>query len=236
MGIPVLELPQATSWMLGSVHFVAQAPVFDAEGFLKAIGTAQITVLGAAGEIAVFHQIPGILHTPCAQIHGHHNLGAGPAGPFLELVNAHLVGFDGGPGLLHPTGPVFLGTGAVLPVVAGNKIAPGVADHGNPELAHQLQHIRAEAHIIGCRVLRVIDPAVHRPAQMLQEGAVDSSVNISDGEMAVCKEFCFHCSSSFGNGSIVWYPREAPQHFYYTVGGKFCQLRGQRPEVFLRFA
>src|SRR5699024_10008418 len=55
LGGLVPDLPRA-------VHLIAQAPEPDVVRRLRAVGAAQVRIVGAVGDIAVFQQVDGFLH------------------------------------------------------------------------------------------------------------------------------------------------------------------------------
>ena len=180
----------------GAVHLVAQAPGFDVERLFKAIGSPFVAIQGTAGEVTVFHQIPGFFGSSGTQVYGHHHLRAGPFGPFLKLIDTHLVGFNHFPGQFQPPGALVFGTSAVFPAIAGYKVTAGIPDDGNLELAYQIQYVLPEAHVIGSGVIRLINAAVDRPSQMFNKGTVDAVVNSAD--LVVLSQFhgCVHEKTS----------------------------------------
>ena len=177
----------------GAVHLVAQAPQLDAVGLVIAVLLSQVAEISRGIHIAVFQNVHGFLHTPGAQVNCHHHIGIRLLGPVGELVQAELVGLHHMPGQVQPLGPVFPGTDTVFPPVAGDKVAAGVADHGDTQLLHQLQGILAEALFIGQGTVGLVDAAVDGPAQVLDKGAVNAFVNFADLEMLVDVYGClFH--------------------------------------------
>ena len=53
------------------------------------------------------------------------------------------------------------------------------------ELAHQRQHVAAEALLVGGRMAGLVDAAIDAAAEMLDEGAEQARVGLADGEVAV---------------------------------------------------
>ena len=150
--------------------------------------------------VGVFHNVPGVFRAPGAQIDGVHHLAAGCGAPVGKFVEAHLVGLGGEPGQIQPLGPLLPGTHTVLPVEAGDEIAAGVAHQGHPQLFDHFDHVLAEALLIRLRVARLIDAAVNRPAQMLNEGAIEPLVHLADDEILMKNHAClFHGKSPFLN-------------------------------------
>ncbi len=100
-------------------------------------------------------------------------------------MHSDFVGLRGKPRQIQPFRALLLRAYRVLPVKAGNKVAAGVADNGNIQLFDHVQHIPAEALFISQRMIRLIDAAVHSPAQMLDERAVNARVNAGDDVVLV---------------------------------------------------
>ena len=69
---------------------------------------------------------------------------------------------------------------AVLPVVAGDEVAARVADDRRPELANELEHVAAEALLGRRRMLRLEEPAIDAPAEVLDEGPEEPGVGVAD--------------------------------------------------------
>ena len=111
--------------------------------------------------------------------------GARLAGPAHELVHPDGVGLHDPPREVLLARPLLHRPHAVLPVVPGDEVAPGIADEWDAELLHQVQDVPAEA--IGVRrgVAGFEDAPVHGPSDMLDEGSEDPGVGPSDGELAV---------------------------------------------------
>ena len=89
------------------------------------------------------------------------------------------------PGQIQPLGPVFLGTDAVFPTVAGHKVAAGIPDNGDIHFLHQFQSILPETLLVSQGTIRLVDAAVNGTAQMFNEGTVDSGVDFADLEILV---------------------------------------------------
>ena len=53
------------------------------------------------------------------------------------------------------------------------------------ELAHQRQHVLAEALGVGGRVAGLVDAAIDAAAEMLDEGAEQARIGAADGEIAI---------------------------------------------------
>ena len=63
------------------------------------------------------------------------------------------------------------------------------------ELAHQREHVAAEAALVGGRMAGLVDAAVDAAAEMLDEGAEQAAIGGPDGEIAVEKDVsCRHAA------------------------------------------
>jgi hypothetical protein len=80
--------------------------------------------------VAVFQQIPRDITAARTQIDSEHRLQPGSPTPIDEFVGAEGVRFGWHPLQFQPQGPLLQRTDPVIPVVAADKIAAGVADDG----------------------------------------------------------------------------------------------------------
>ena len=142
-----------------------------------AVLPAQVGVVGGQAAVDVLQQIHRVLGSAGAQVDPQHGPDVHPLAPLQKLVGAHLVGLQGKPGQLRPHRTLVLGADAVLPAVAGQEVAPGIADVGQAQGANQLRHIPAEARLVGGGVVGLVDAGVHRPAHVLNKGAVEPVVH-----------------------------------------------------------
>jgi hypothetical protein len=99
-----------------------------------------------------------------------------------ELVQAELVGLDAVPGEVQPAGPLVARADAVLPPVAGDEVAAGVADQRDAELPGQLQDVLTESVLVGGRVVGLVDPGVDATAHVLDEAAERPAVDRGNDE------------------------------------------------------
>ena len=100
-------------------------------------------------------------------------------------MQAHLVGLGGEPGQIQAGGAALPGADGILPVEAGNKVAAGVAHHRHAQTPDHVHHVPAEAVFVGGGMAGLIDAAVDGAAQVLNEGAVDARVNLTDAVVLV---------------------------------------------------
>ena len=178
LGHHVADLP-------GAVHLVADAPHADAHRFGDAVGHAAVRQFGTRRAVNVFQLLQGGLEASGAHVHGEHDLGAGALAPSVEVVDAYLVGFGAVPGQVAADGAVLAGAGAVLPVVVRHEVAAGVAHAGHAELPDQVEHVGAEALIVGGGVVGVVDAAVDAAAEVLDERAEQAARHIGCGADAL---------------------------------------------------
>ena len=130
-------------------------------------------------------QPAGAVRAAGAEVDREHRLDPGRAAPGDELVGAEGVGLGREPGEVEAPGPRLERADAVLPVVAGDEVAAGIAHHRGAELAHQRQHVLAEALRVGGRVAGLEDAAVDAAAEVLDEGAEQAAVGRADRDLPV---------------------------------------------------
>ena len=73
----------------------------------------------------------------------------------------------------------------IAPVVARHEVASWIADEWHPQLAHHLQHVAAEAHLVRGRMPRLVDPAVDRPPQVLDECSKYARIDLPNAEIRI---------------------------------------------------
>ena len=185
VGEPAVFLRDLVADLPGAVHLVAEAPHPDAVGLLDAVAAAQVAPGGAARVVAVLGEGTGGVQVARAEVDGEHHLDAGLLRPFRELVDADLVRLLRAPGEVEPDGALVLRPDAVLPVVGGDEIAARVADRRDLQRLDEVEHVIAEAVLVGRRVARLVDAGVDRPAHVLDEGGIESVVDLADLEVAV---------------------------------------------------
>ena len=163
------------------VHLVAKTPHPHIERIGRAVGGPQLGQRGASTDIRVFEEVERLQSAPRAEVEGEHELGTHALTPPCELVQPDLIGLERVPSEVEPLRPPFARADAVLPPVAGNKGATGVADGGYAELAHEIHHVGPESVPVRGRMPRLIDPVVDAPAEVLDEGAKQATVHRADG-------------------------------------------------------
>jgi hypothetical protein len=175
----------------GAIHFIAEAPEFDAVRLLPAVGAAQIRPMGATGMVAVFHEIARGVAAPGAEVDGHHRLDIGSPAPVHELIGAETVGLGAEPCQVEPRRPLLGRSDAVLPIVAGDEIAAGIAHDGGTKLLHQRQHVLPKTFCIGGRMPGLVDAAIDASAEMFDEGTEQTGISVADGKIAIHQNVCF---------------------------------------------
>jgi hypothetical protein len=148
--------------------------------------------------IAVLDHVAGRVAAARAEIDRQHRLDVRGAAPVDELVGAELVGLGRHPGEVEPARPLGDGADAVLPIVAGDEVAAGIAHDGGRELAHQLEHVLAEALGVGGWMAGLEDTASIRNGEMLDEGAEQARVSGADREIAVKADSTLRMGNSVG--------------------------------------
>ena len=87
------------------------------------------------------------------------------------------VGLGREPGEVQPASGALDRADAVLPVVAGDEVAAGIAHDGRPELLDERQHVAPRKPcFVGGRMAGLVDAAVDAATQMLDEGAEQARV------------------------------------------------------------
>ena len=174
----------------GAVHFIAQAPQLHAKGLLGAVFAPQVGEVRIGIQVAVFHQVPGLVRAAGAQVHRHHHVRSRFLGPGNKLMHAHLIALGGEPCHFRAAGAGRRRANAILPAVAGNEIAPGPAHQRYMQLLDQLQGVLPEALLVRSGVAGLIDTGIDGASQMLQEGAVDTRVHLADLIIPVKYQLC----------------------------------------------
>jgi hypothetical protein len=72
---------------------------------------------------------------------------------------------------VEPGGAFLARADAVFPAEAGDEVAARVADQAGVQLAHEVEHVLAEAVRVGGGVSGFVDPGVHGAAHVLDERA-----------------------------------------------------------------
>lgn len=193
----------------GTVHLVAEAPQPDAEGVLVAVRDPPVGTVGPRGVVGVLLECQGLGDPAGAEVDGHHRLGlrADLAHEADVLAEPEAVGLGGAPGEVEAAGPLLDGAHRVLPVVAGDEVAAGVADGRDTELADELQHVGAQAVGVGRRVAGFEDAGVDAAAEVLDEGTEETGVDLADGEGGVEGEAGGAHGVLSGRRRVGWFGR-----------------------------
>ena len=189
VGVEVADLPVA-------VHLVADAPQANVHRVAVAVFGSQIAPVRPARVVAVLHHLPGVFRRAGAHVDARHDFRACLAAPVVKLVDAEAVALNRPPGKVKPAWTLFFRADAVLPVIAGKKIAARVAHVVDAQLAHKRNDILAEALLIRFRVARLVDAAVNGTAEMFEERAEQPVVRSGNFEFFFKVQFgVFHKSA-----------------------------------------
>jgi hypothetical protein len=188
-GQPAVLAGRLVAGLPGAVHLVAQAPHPDVVRLLGAVGDAQVGQRGARRVVGVLEQVEGLGDAAGAEVDGHHGLHARLAAPADELVDADLVRLGAVPGQVEPARAPVDRADAVLPSVAGDEVAAGVADGGHAQLPGQVEHVAAEAVLVGRGVAGLVDAGVDAAPEVLHERADGAPAHRGDLEGGIQGEF-----------------------------------------------
>ena len=119
--------------------------------------------------VAVFEQVHGLRGATRADVDRHHRLDPRELAPAHELVESELIGFGGVPREVQARGPFVNRADAVLPPVRRHEVPAGIANGGDAEFAHQLEHIATESLRRRRGVSWLVDARVDAPSQMFHE-------------------------------------------------------------------
>lgn len=129
-----------------------------------------------------------------------------------ELGEAEPVGLRRAPGEVQAPGAVLDRADRVLPPVAGDEVAAGIADGGDAEFADQVQDVGADALGVGRGMAGLEDAGVDAAAQVLDEGAEEAGADVADGEGGVQGEAGGAQGSPFGESARHDGPSGASDH------------------------
>jgi len=208
-GAPVL-VGGAVAGLPRAVHLVAETPDFDAVWLFGAVSAALVGECGSAGEVAVFDELLRLGRAAGAEVHGHHRGGVGFATPFHEFVGSEEVRFERFPREVEPGGALFARADAVFPVVPRDEVAAGIARERHIEFADELDHIPAEAVLIGGGVSGLVDSLVDGAAEVLHKTAVNAVVDLVHEIVAIHDHTAFHADAPCveGGGGTDGYQRK----------------------------
>src|SRR5439155_7084134 len=147
-------------------------------GGLLPVLPAQITPPGALVYVAVLDVGDRFFGSAGAAVEAEQRLGAHEPAPLDELVGAELVRLERVPGPLQHGRTLVLRPHAVEPVVARDEVAARVAHDRHAEPLDLGGHVLAEPARVREARARLVDARVHRPAEVLQEGAEEPAVQL----------------------------------------------------------
>ncbi len=169
----------------GAVHFIAKAPEFDVMRLFIAMRAAEIGELGAARMIAIFDEPARLIEPACAQIDAEHRLNADLARPIDEFICSKGVGLGREPRQIEAARAFGERTNAVLPIVAREKIAAGIAHDRDAKLLRQIGDVLAKPLRVGGGMAGLEYAGVDAPAHMFDERSKDAAVDVRNGKVAI---------------------------------------------------
>ena len=168
---PAILLRGLVAELPGTVRLVAKAPHPHAERIRRTVRDPQVRERRSARMVRVFEHVERFRDPSRPEVDRQHRLDPDLAGPGDELMKAEGVRVGLVPGQVEPARTGVSRSDAVLPPVAGDEVAARVADDGHAKVADQRRDILAEPVRVRERAARRVDPAVHAPAQVLDERA-----------------------------------------------------------------
>ena len=177
------------------IHFVAKAPIFDAERRFAAVALAEVAPVASRGPVGVFNQVARLVETARTKVDGEHHLGVDGLAPLGEFMQADGVGLAGVPGQIKSHRALLARPNAVFPVVGGDEIAAGIAHERHVEIAHELHDVAAHAVLVGGWMARFVDAGVDRAAEVFEERAIEAVIDAGDGVIAMGGDGRLHVSS-----------------------------------------
>ena len=135
--------------LAGTIHFVADTPVFDIMRFGKSMCTAQFYQRGIAGAVAILHPIRRLSHIAVAAIDAKIRFYSRRPAKTHEFIGAVCI-FDDTMTRRAPPRRTFLPRpDAVHPPVSRNKITAGEADIGKIHPVQNCHHIFTKIVFVG---------------------------------------------------------------------------------------
>src|SRR5690606_18679262 len=120
-----------------------------------------------------------------AEVDREHEVGAELLDPGRELVKSDFVGLGRVPREITSHGSRLTGTHAVLPLETRDEVATRVADAVEVQLLRDSEHVTAEPLLVRGRVVGLVDPAVDRAADVLDERSEQPTADGRDREGGV---------------------------------------------------
>ena len=172
----------------------------DVVRLFPAVLTPEIGKSGAAWMVAIFDQIARGIAVPRAEIDSQHRLDVGGLAPVDKLVGAKAIGLGRAPGEVETLRPIRHRPDAVLPIVAGDEIATGIAHDGRRQFLDQGEHVLSETLLVRLGVIGLVEAAIDAAPEMLDEGTEQARIGLTDGECAIEMDLGF----KHGGGSQDW--------------------------------
>ncbi len=176
------------------VHLVAEAPDLHPVGLFGAVGATHFGEVRILRHVAVLDEIHRRLDAAGAEVHGHHRLDVGLLRPRHELVGADLVRLEAVPREIETLRALVDWPDAVLPAIAGDEIAAGVADRRNAHLTDEVDHVLTKAFLVGGLMAGLVDASVDGASEVFHEGSERAAPDGADDEGRVDLDVCFHLS------------------------------------------
>ena len=130
---------------------------------------SEVRPKGPSTGVAVLNELAGRLDVGCTKVeHEERFHGRGQA-PVHKLAQTELVALHRLPGNILPARSAFTRPDAVAPVVRRYKVPARVAHDAHAQLPDQVNDVSAETIDVARGVTRVVDAAIDRPAQVLDE-------------------------------------------------------------------
>ena len=161
----------------GAVDLVADAPVAHVVRLREAMRLAQLHRLRGLRPVAVFQPVARLTQVAVAAVDHEEGLRFQQAAEADELVSAEVVALQRMPGEVEARRTFVAGADAVAPAVAGDEVAAGIADDGHALAPQRVEHVEAQALVIGLRRAGVVNAAVDAAVHVLGEAAEDVAVD-----------------------------------------------------------
>jgi hypothetical protein len=174
----------------GTVHLVADAPVLDIVRRGVTVFGAQVGIVGAGGCVAIIDQVARGLDRAGAHVDAQHRRGVDGFAEAHEFVGAKLVGLQRLPGQLAAARAQLLRADAVEPVVAAEEVAAGIADRRVLLGAQRVEHVGAQAVLVGVGGLGFVDAFVDASPHVLGKAAEKQRRDFGDRAVAVKQDLC----------------------------------------------
>jgi hypothetical protein len=130
-------------------------------------------------------QAPRRVAAARCEVDGEHRLDACAPAPLDELVGAERVRLGRVPGEVEAARTPLARADAVFPVVAGDEVAAGIAHHRRRQLADEIEHVAAKAARVCARMAGLVEAAVDRAPDVLDERTEEPPVGRADDVVPV---------------------------------------------------